>query len=75
MGGHVIFSHFDYFDQLVDTAYGSEPEKWTVLQRVSYVWCKGRWVAYPFQNNICQLPVKEQVDCLAGLVDAKHCRR
>ena len=71
MGGHVIFSHFDYFDQLVDAAYGSEPEKWAVLQRVSYVQCKGKWVAYPFQNNICQLPVKEQIDCLAGLVDAK----
>jgi hypothetical protein len=23
MGGHVIFSHYDYFDQLIDTAVGT----------------------------------------------------
>lgn len=49
MGGHVIFSHWDYFDQLLDSALGSGPEAWNTLQRVSYVWIRDRWVAYPFQ--------------------------
>lgn len=49
MGGHVIFSHYEYFDELLDTALGSGPESWNTLQRVSYVWLKNRWVAYPFQ--------------------------
>ena len=31
---------------------------------------KGRWVAYPFQNNISALEVKDQVACLKGLVAA-----
>ena len=34
---------------------------WNTLQRVSYVWVKGRWVAYPFQNNISALPQEDQV--------------
>ncbi|GFH23846.1 amino_oxidase domain-containing protein, partial [Haematococcus lacustris] len=36
MGGHVIFSHWDYFDQVIDAALGSGPEAWNTLQRVSY---------------------------------------
>ncbi len=39
MGGHVIFSHYDYFDQLLDAAMGGNgPEHWAVHERVSYVW-------------------------------------
>lgn len=30
-------------------------------QRVSYVWIKGRWVAYPFQNNVSALDKEDQV--------------
>lgn len=37
MGGHVIFSHYDYFDQLLDKAVGTGDEHWAVLERVSYV--------------------------------------
>ncbi|MEW5306695.1 MAG: hypothetical protein WDW36_009143 [Sanguina aurantia] len=71
MGGHVIFSHWDYFDQLIDAAVGTGPEAWNTLQRVSYVWMKQRWVAYPFQNNISALPKEDQIKCLTGLVEAK----
>jgi hypothetical protein len=59
MGGHVIFSHWDYFDQLLNAALG--PDAWNTLQRVSYVWMKARWVAYPFQNNIAALDKEDQV--------------
>lgn len=38
MGGHVIFSHYDYFDELIDAACGTGPEVWAVHERVSYVW-------------------------------------
>ena len=31
---------------------------------------KGRWVAYPFQNNVSALEVDDQVVCLKGLVAA-----
>lgn len=70
MGGHVIFSHYKYFDDLIDDALG-EGDVWNVMERVSYVWMRDRYVAYPFQNNIAALPIKDQEDCLSGLVEAK----
>jgi protoporphyrinogen oxidase len=71
MGGHVIFSHYQYFDDLLDTALGAGPEAWNTLERVSYVWLKNRWVAYPFQNNISALDQEDQIKCLTGCVEAK----
>jgi len=71
MGGHVIFSHFRYFDELLDAAVGKGEEHWAVHERVSYVWMKNRWVPYPFQNNICSLPLEDQVNCINGLIEAK----
>lgn len=38
MGGHVIFSHYDYFDKLLDAAVGTGSDHWAVHERVSYVW-------------------------------------
>ena len=111
MGGHVIFSHYRYFDELVDAGLeaaealpspndefwaaqegesgnstdtaangvgvksSSLPGKssnklWNTLQRVSYVRLKGRWVAYPFQNNISALSDDDKVSCLTGLAQA-----
>ena len=61
MGGHVIFSHYKYFDDLIDEAVGKGDEFWNTLERVSYVWIRDRWVAYPFQNNISALPQQDQV--------------
>ena len=68
MGGHVIFSHYAYFDELLDAAVGSGDKHWNTLQRVSYVWIKGRWVAYPFQNNISALGKDDQVQQSALLL-------
>lgn len=61
MGGHVIFSHYQYFDQLLDAAVGAPELAWNTLQRVSYVWIRDTWAAYPFQNNISALPQEDQV--------------
>ena len=73
MGGHVIFSHYDYFDQLIDAAVGTGDENWNTLQRVSYVWLKNRWVPYPFQNNICSLPLEDQVSLLSVSLRIRVC--
>ena len=47
------------------------PEHWSVHERVSYVWMMKRWVPYPFQNNICSLPLEDQISCINGLIEAK----
>lgn len=74
IGGHVIFSHYSYFDDAIN--YGTD--EWTSHQRESWVRLCGVWVPYPFQNNIHRLPNKEKVECLNGLVEVcnvKHEKR
>ena len=72
-GGHVIFSHYTYFDNVLDTALPRESD-WAVHQRVSYVRMGKEWVTYPLQNNIAQLPVDQQAECLDGLIVANDHR-
>lgn len=69
VGGHVIFSHYKYFDDCIDEALPKEDD-WYTHERVSYVRSKGLWVPYPFQNNISMLPKDDQVRCLNTMIDA-----
>ncbi|KAL9082904.1 MAG: hypothetical protein Q9159_006105 [Coniocarpon cinnabarinum] len=69
VGGHVIFSHYKYFDDCINEALPNETD-WYTHQRISYVKCKGLWVPYPFQNNISMLPSDDKVKCMEGLIDA-----
>ena len=69
VGGHVIFSHYKYFDDCIDEALPNDDD-WYTHQRISYVRCKNLWVPYPFQNNISVLPKEDQVSCLDGMIDA-----
>ena len=69
VGGHVIFSHYKYFDDCLNEALPSSSD-WYEHQRVSYVRYQDRWIPYPFQNNIALLPKDEQVKCLNSLIDA-----
>jgi protoporphyrinogen oxidase len=66
-GGHVIFSHYKYFDDLIDKALGKE-----VHERIRESWIvKGEdWVPYPFQSNLRYLPKDVQVSCLVGAAKA-----
>lgn len=66
-GGHVIFSHYPYFDNLVDKMLGKE-----VHERIRESWIvkEEHWVPYPFQNNLRYLPKPVQVNCLLGAAKA-----
>lgn len=66
MGGHVLFSHYAYFDRLMEQALG---DSWVEHVRESWVWIRNRWVPYPFQNNIWRLPEDDLWTCLSGLID------
>jgi len=66
LGGHVIFSHYEYFDKLLNFVLGDE---WVSHIRESWVWMRDRWIPYPLQNNIWRLPEKDLVHCLNGLVE------
>ena len=67
IGGHVQFSHYDYFDQAMVEFLGKDG--WLHHERESWVWIRDRFVPYPFQNNIRLLPPDDLDRCLAGLVD------
>ena len=55
LGGHVVFSHYEYFDKLLDFLLG---DKWVNHVREAWVWLRERFIPYPFQNNIWRLPEK-----------------
>ncbi len=70
MGGHVQFSHYAHYDRVLDAALG---DAWLWHERESWVWIKGRFVPYPFQNNIHWLPPSDRDRALAGLERARRC--
>jgi protoporphyrinogen oxidase len=67
VGGHVQFSHYDYFDRAMDEFLG--PAGWLQHQRESWVWMRERFIPYPLQNNLHQLPPADLDRCRAGLAD------
>jgi protoporphyrinogen oxidase len=66
-GGHVIFSHYPYFDKLVDEMLGKAENH---LIRESWIVKGESWIPYPFQNNLRYLPKSVQVSCLLGAAKA-----
>jgi protoporphyrinogen oxidase len=67
IGGHVQFSHYEYFDALMHDLIPKE--EWLIHQRESWIWLRGRFVPYPFQNNIRRLPREDLAQCLQGLIE------
>lgn len=64
IGGHVLFSHYDYFDKAVAEALG---DLFYEHQRESWVRILETWVPYPFQNNVRYLPDEALRECVEGL--------
>ena len=67
IGGHVQFSHYEYFDKAMEAFLGADG--WYHHQRSSWIWIRERFVPYPFQNNIHRLPPADLDKCLQGLVE------
>jgi protoporphyrinogen oxidase len=68
LGGHVQFSHYEMFDQLMDDLLGVDG--WLYHDRESWVWIRDRFVPYPFQLNLHRLPETDRDACLRGLETA-----
>jgi len=69
IGGHVMFSHYPYYDALVDKLMDGD---FTELQREAWVWMENRFIAYPFQNNIRDLAPQTVFECVVGLIEAQR---
>lgn len=68
IGGHVVFSHYEYFDNVLDIAV----KEWNQRVRAAYAFMMGsdgvrRFIAYPVQNNIADMDDIDQSKCLHGL--------
>lgn len=68
IGGHVMFSHYTYYDQCFDKLMGKE---YTLNNRECWVRMMDTWVPYPFQNNVRYLPKQAAFECLNGLIKAQ----
>lgn len=68
IGGHVMFSHYTYYDECFRKLMGDE---YTLNNRESWVRMFDRWVPYPFQNNVRYLPPQACYECLSGLIKAQ----
>ena len=68
MGGHVQFSHYEYFDDLMDELLGVDG--WWAHERESWIWMRDRFIPYPFQMNLHRLPQDERWACVQGLLRA-----
>jgi len=69
IGGHVMFSHYPYYDAVVDRVMG---EDHTTLKREAWVWMEDRFIPYPFQNNLGGLEPETVLECLLGLIEAQR---
>lgn len=69
IGGHVMFSHYAYYDELVDRLMGDD---YTELEREAWVWMENRFIPYPFQNNVKDLDPGTVMDCVLGLIEAQR---
>jgi protoporphyrinogen oxidase len=69
IGGHVMFSHYPYYDDLVAKLMGPD---YTELQREAWIWMEDRFIPYPFQNNIKDLDRATVFECVMGVLDAQR---
>lgn len=67
IGGHVMFSHYEYYDRLVQHMLGDQV---STVSRQAWIWMENRFIGYPFQMNIRGLKRQTVYDCVSGAVRA-----
>src|SRR5262249_8463569 len=65
LGGHVLFSHYELFDDVLDALLR---DAWVEHVREAWVWMRERWIPYPLQSNIWRLPPGDLRACRDGLL-------
>lgn len=69
IGGHVVFSRYEYFNNLLDNLLGQDKLE---HQRIARVRMAQKWIPYPFQNNIRHLPKEMIWECVQGLLQKRN---
>lgn len=68
LGGHVLFPHYQYFDDVLDKVV---PE-WVEVKPVRGAWMFDQFIPYPVQRNIRYFPDEVLDECLHGLSTIKN---
>lgn len=68
VGGHIYFSKFDYFNDVFDRIMKGQFFK---KERHQYIFIDGKFMPYPFQNNIRHLDAPRVFECIQGLLNLK----
>jgi protoporphyrinogen oxidase len=69
VGGHVQFSHYTYYDDVLDRALG---DGWLQREREAWIWMRKCWIPYPFQYNLHRLPEGDRQRAVTGLEEASR---
>lgn len=67
LGGHVVYSHYRYFDAMLDELLSGQLF-WH--ERKGWVWMNGRFIPFPIQHNLHHLPADQLAPCLRDLLAA-----
>lgn len=67
VGGHVLFSHYPEFDEILEETCGRELLS---HERKSFIKLGYSFIPYPFQNNLHHLPKDKAFEALSGLKEA-----
>lgn len=68
IGGHIYFSKFDYFNNVFDDLMKG---RFFRKERRQYIFIDGKFIPYPFQNNIRHLDAHKVFECVQGLINLK----
>jgi protoporphyrinogen oxidase len=71
-GSHVLFSRNEATMQFIKDILGDNIEKRT---RNTKVFFKGRYVKYPFENGLNELPPEDNFECLSGYIESFYARQ
>lgn len=63
VGGHVLFSHYPYFDNVLDQVV----QDWVSVKPVRGAWMFNGFIPYPVQRNLRYFPATELTRCMQGL--------
>lgn len=70
VGGHVLFSHYPAFDAALEKFLS---DAWVKHRRRAWVFMDGRFIPYPLQQHVEDLPEPQRGRCIEGLRRARQC--
>ena len=67
IGSHVIYSHYEYFDNVLSTIM--DDDEWQFNERSGWIWMFDQFIPYPIQRNIRYFPEPILSSCVNELTE------